>query len=167
MQLRVSFPRVLLALFCATLGYFEKAGGVVLALIGVLCLAAGDGRSRNQLRNRPCSRFAEATPPLPRPALAVAALAEASGCRGRPCRCPPASPSGAYSEAQREACVGYTVYLLYTRPSAVPTVHTYCGCTAADMLLAARWWWTAWSASYVAKHPRTLAHKRQARARTC
>ena len=36
-----------------------------------------------------------------------------------------------------------------------------CLAAGVDMLLAARWWWTAWSASYVSKHPRTIAQKKQ------
>lgn len=43
MQLRESYPRVLLALFCAVLGYLKEAGSVVLVMTGALCLAAGDG----------------------------------------------------------------------------------------------------------------------------
>jgi hypothetical protein len=72
MQLRESFPRLLLALSCAVLGVLKQAGGVACVLIGMLCLAAG-----------------------------------------------------------------------------------------VDMLLAARWWWTAWSAAYVSKHPRTIAQRKQ------
>ena len=43
MQLRESFPRVLLALSCAVLGVLKQAGSLVFVMIGVLCLAAGTG----------------------------------------------------------------------------------------------------------------------------
>ena len=43
MQLRDSFPRVLLAGACALIGVMNEASRVAFVMIGLLCLAAGEG----------------------------------------------------------------------------------------------------------------------------
>ena len=43
MQLRDSFPRVLLAASCALIGVMNEASRVAFVMIGLLCLAAGEG----------------------------------------------------------------------------------------------------------------------------
>ena len=44
-------------------------------------------------------------------------------------------------------------------------IFAFCVAATVDILLAIRWYWKAWSASYMANHPRTLAKaKKQAKA---